>query len=140
VCERSAFFLPVYLPEPDLRLVAVWSFNHSAEQFNPTRTGTALGVVEQLQDWLVNYRSAVVGDSNHNAAWDRPLKPNKFRDISDRLAALGLRSAYHQTAGEEFGNESAMTHYWRKSDQTGFYIDYCFLHESLGSVSVHVPT
>ena len=139
LCERSAFFLPVYLPELDLRLLAAWAFNHRAERFNPLRTGMALEAVEQLKDWLMNTRSAVVGDFNNNVSWDKPRKPNNFRDISDRLAVLGLKSAYHVSTGEAFGEESEMTHYWRKSDKTRFHIDYCFLHESLGSVSVQVP-
>lgn len=140
VLEQSAFFFPVFLPTLDLRLLGVWAFNHRAERFEPSRSGSALDAVTQLQDWLSNYRSAVVGDFNNNAAWDKALKPNKFRELSDRLASFGLASAYHRTTGEELGEESATTHYWRKSDSTRYHIDYCFLHESISSTSVSIPT
>ncbi len=140
ICEQTAFFVPVFFPVLDLRLLAVWAFNHRVERFDPPRTGAALDAIEQVSNWLASSRSAVVGDFNNNASWDKKLKSNNFRDISNRLTSLGLVSAYHQVTGEEYGQESAMTHYWRKSDATRYHIDYCFVHKALDVASVSIPT
>lgn len=140
VLEQSAFFLPVVVPALKLRLLAVWAFNHRAERFEPRRSGSALDAITHLQQWLSNHRSAVAGDFNNNASWDKALKPNNFREISARLGTFGLTSAYHTATGEDLGRESIPTHYWRKSDLAKYHIDYCFLHRSIGPASLSIPT
>ena len=139
VCERSAFFFPVYLPHLDLRLLAVWAFNHRVEKFDPPRTGMVLDVLDDLKDWLAPGRSIVAGDFNNNANWDKPGRPNRFVDIATRLNALGFVSAYHEESGEALGSETAMTHFWRKSVDTPYHIDYCFVHRALKVSSVQIP-
>ena len=140
VTERFAFFAPVVLPELDLKLLAVWAFNHRVERFDPPRSGKALEAIEQVSDWVKDGRSVIAGDFNNNVAWDKAQKPNKFQDITDRLGSLGLTSAYHDATGEKHGEESRMTHYWRKNEVTKYHIDYCFVHQSMKVLAVEVPT
>lgn len=139
VCDKSAYFFPVYLPNLDLRLLAVWAFNQRVEQFDPPRTGMALDVLDDLKDWLVYGRSIVAGDFNNNATWDKPGKPNRFTDIATKLNTLGFLSAYHEQSGEVLGAETTMTHFWRKSPDAPYHIDYCFVNRSLATSSVHIP-
>ena len=47
-----------------------------------------------------------------------------------RLAALGLVSAYHQFYGEAQGSESRPTLHMLKKQDRPYHIDYCFVPQS----------
>ena len=78
----------------------------------------------------------VAGDFNNSAHWDTPRKP-KFASMAECYRQLGLVSLYHASTGEQFGKESAPTHWWRdrKADGRTYHIDYIFLPEDLAARS-----
>jgi endonuclease/exonuclease/phosphatase family metal-dependent hydrolase len=73
----------------------------------------------------------IIGDFNSNAIWDRHYRRRCHSDAVARLSNLGLRSAYHTVRGEEHGQESEPTLYFRKNARMGYHIDYAFLSASL---------
>lgn len=137
--DQWAFFLPVVLPTLNLRLLAVWAFNHRAAKFIPSRTGMALPVINSLSPWLTEGRSLVAGDFNNNAGWDTLRGKNNFSEIHSRLEQLGLKSSYHSARSEAIRTESTMTHFFQKNVARGFHIDYCYVHRSLKIEEVSLP-
>jgi len=133
------YFLPATLPNLNLKILAVWAYNHRAAKLGATRTGYPRNAISQLAPWLSSGRSIVAGDFNNWAGWDKPGNPNGMREVATQLKALGLTSAYHGIRNEHLGQETTMTHYFQKNDAKGFHIDYCFLHESLKPLEIEIP-
>ncbi|GAA1975498.1 hypothetical protein GCM10009798_40960 [Nocardioides panacihumi] len=99
--------------------------------------------------------TVMIGDFNSNAIWDH-MRVRHHSLLVERLAALGLSSAYHRWTGEPQGSETQPTFYLHRSEAKPFHIDHCFTDlevigvevgtfadwsglKSTGGVSDHVP-
>ena len=134
--EGLGLFLPC--KANDITLLAVW-----------TKKAASFEYIGQLYQWLQRYGAhlqtryaLVVGDYNSNTCWDKPRRVWNHSEVVRRLAALGLFSLYHTSAGEAQGGETAATFYMRRDLSKPYHIDYAFLSEALlhgASLEIGVP-
>ncbi|MEM8794597.1 MAG: hypothetical protein AAGE61_03435 [Pseudomonadota bacterium] len=127
------YILPARIVGPTrFNLIAVWAQNASAgitrkNQMGPLRRG------------LTNYRklldsgpTVIGGDWNSNAIWDKPgWKINHMTKVR-QLGEHGLKSVYHETTGQRYGEETEPTLYWRdrRKDGKTYHLDYVFIPET----------
>lgn len=114
------------------RLVAVWSYLSESPKVNPVTEA-----LDAWADWTSEMPLVVAGDFNTGGWWQDIRKgPMSHFPIVDRLASLGLRSAYHADRGTEQGLDEDPTH-WH-SHGGAFMIDHVFTPESwpINSVTV----
>jgi len=129
--EEWTYFLPLYLPKRELRLLAIWAYHHRAARFGKQSIGMPLAVLHELGPWLSQGRSIVAGDFNHSVVLDTGDPIKDFSAINAFLENLGLSSAYHGHRNENFGKESAHTLFHLKNPAKPYHIDYCYVHKSL---------
>jgi exodeoxyribonuclease-3 len=124
---QEEFVVPLVAIKAERRffLYAVWAkpYRGSHEEAYIGRVYRALDRFESRMD----ASTIILGDFNASAIWDKERKVMTFSAVADRLAKLGLRSAYHTHTGETYGAEADATFYlWRKRERA-YHIDYCFL-------------
>ena len=106
-------------PTP-FKLIAVWAYLSETLAVNPV-----LDAVDRWSDWIGAGPLLVAGDFNTGSAWrDQPA----YKDhppIVERLALLGLRSAYHDHHGVEQGVDEATT--FISSADGRYMIDHIFV-------------
>lgn len=122
---------PIRVEGPvQFHLLAVWAL-HTEEPGEKRKdiVGPLLRALDQFGDFLTAAPLVVIGDFNNHVQWDRPGKLNNHTNAVDRLAQLGLFSAYHHSRSMPQGQESEPTIYWqtRTKDGETFHIDHCFL-------------
>ncbi len=122
------YFLPITLPVVNLRLLAVWAFNHRA---GTGRMGSPTTAIFHLRDWLSEGRSIVAGDFNNSLKWDRKGNQYNFQSVADSLDLCGLRSAYHSYMSAQYGAEIDPSYFHTKNVAKPHHIDFCFVHESI---------
>ncbi len=127
--------LPLRVRGPvNFTLLAVWAMNHraSAQAMGPNRDLQVKGALETYAHLFSDGPVVVAGDLNDSTIWDKPQGARPFATKVDLLKQRGLVSAYHEVRGEQFGEESEPTIYWRdrKVDGPRYHIDYCFLPSS----------
>ena len=137
--KEWTYFLPISIPEKNLRLIATWAYNHRAVRFGTEYVGSSLEVIKELLEWISCGRSLVVGDFNNSIIWDKVNGKFNFADINLTLNSLGLKSAYHHLTKDSYGAELSSTFYHTKNSEKGYHIDYCFVHDSLEIASVEIP-
>ena len=127
---RYRFVAPVHLSGPrDCHLLAVWAQNFSGGITRKGQTGPLRLALRRYRNFIAAGDTIVAGDLNHNVIWDKPGWRNNHGDTLDVLAGFGLHSAYHAAHGEQQGEESRPTLYWRdrRKDGPTYHIDYVFL-------------
>ena len=127
---RLRHIMPVHVSGPvDFNLLAVWAFNMQGGIIRKHQIGPLRRALSRYESFLTEHPAIVAGDLNHNVFWDKPGYRNNHRTSVDRLAQFGLVSAYHELTGEEQGDETTPTLYWRdrKKDGPTYHIDYIFL-------------
>lgn len=137
--KEWAYFLPISIPEKNLRLVATWAYNHRAVRFGTGYVGSSLEIIKELSEWIAGGRSLVVGDFNNSIIWDKVNGKFNFADINLALNSLGLESAYHHLKKYSYGAELSSTFYHTKNPDKGYHIDYCFIHNSLEIKDIEIP-
>ena len=119
------YFLPV--ETDDLRVLALWAFNHRAKRFGDDAVGKVPIAIDYYREWLgESEMGAIGGDFNNSAIWDNRRKDNNFSDINSQLSALSFESSYHLHSGDAYGSETASTYYQTKDQQKKFHIDYIY--------------
>lgn len=104
--------------------VAVWA------QLEPTYSEALRLGLTIYRDLLLSGPCVVLGDLNSSVAWDNRHGRNDHRELEKRLREeFGLVSAYHVATGEQSGEESRPTHFWRWHEGAPFHLDYCYLPE-----------
>ncbi len=120
---RSMFAATVLGPVT-FTVVAVWA------QPEPTYSEALRRALATYRDLLVAGPCVVLGDLNSSAAWDSRHGRSDHRELEEQLREeFGLVSAYHVATGEQSGEESRPTHFWRWHEGSPFHLDYCFLPE-----------
>jgi Endonuclease/Exonuclease/phosphatase family. len=117
--------------------VAVWA------QPEPTYSEALRRAVAIYRDLLLSGPCVVLGDLNSSVAWDNRHGRSDHRELERQLREeFGLVSAYHVATGEQPGEESRPTHFWRWHEEAPFHLDYCYLPEQwlAGLISVTVGT
>lgn len=119
--------LPVVVndAEREFRLIAVWT--KETADGSAWYLGQASLGVQKYAAFLCSGESVVAGDFNSNQSWDRPGREFQHAELVAELGRMGLVSAYHHYHREAQGAESRYTHYWHKSLDHPFHIDFCFL-------------
>ena len=121
---RSMFAVRVSGPLA-FTVVAVWA------QPEPGYSEALRRGVEAYRDLLAEGPCVLLGDFNSSVAWDAKHGRGDHRDLEARLQQeFGLVSAYHAATGEQPGEESKPTHFWRWKEGSPFHIDYCYLPEA----------
>jgi len=134
---------PVHVEGPQsFNLLAVWAQNLSGGVSRKKQSGPLRRSLSCYRDLLSDGPAFVAGDLNNNVIWDRPGWRINHAVAVDKLAALGLVSAYHERRGEPQGGETVPTIYWRDRTKDGptYHLDYIFMpHDRLDRVrGVHV--
>ena len=126
------YIAPVHIAGPvGFNLLAVWAQNASAGVTRKHQPGPLRLAMRRYHDFLSGGPTAIAGDFNSNAIWDKPGWRINHMTMVEKLRELGLRSAYHEITGERQGEETVPTHYWRdrRKDGPTYHIDYVFLPE-----------
>jgi hypothetical protein len=91
--------------------------------------GPLLRALDRFGEFLTAAPLVVIGDFNNHVQWDKQGKMNNHANVVERLAQLGLFSAYHYSRSIPQGQEIEPTIYWqtRTKDGQTFHIDHCFL-------------
>jgi hypothetical protein len=119
------YVVPVEVTGPtNFTLLAVWS---KGGQRHPYVEGVVHAT--ELYGSLLDSGSAVLaGDLNSNTVWDGTHpKDRNHTALVNRLAQLGLVSAYHAFYSEAHGHETRPTYYFHWKEQRPYHIDYCFV-------------
>ncbi len=127
---RLRHIIPVHVKGAiNFNLLAVWALNMQGGITRKHQIGPLRRALSRYGDFLTESPAIVAGDLNHNIFWDKPGYRNNHRTSVDRLAQIGLASAYHAFTGEAQGSETTPTIYWRdrKKDGPAYHIDYIFL-------------
>lgn len=125
--------LPVTVADPSgrvrLRLVAVWTV---AGRGRPSYAAQAAAVIDALDDAAATLPLVLAGDFNASVEGRSPT-PSGFS--VERLAALGLHSAYHHLHRVAHGAEQAMTLRWIGPGRRAhlYHCDFVFLSSGLAT-------
>ncbi len=128
--QRLEWTLPAKATGPSkatFDVIGVWAFNKRAH-VDPSNFQQSQG--EQLPTIypkLFGRPTVVAGDFNNSVVWDKPGKPRNWRRVIETMSELNLVSAYHTHFDEQPGEESRATHWWKRSTESTFHIDYCFV-------------
>ena len=76
------------------------------------------------------WRTIVAGDFNSNSQWDNSRPVGNHTAVVEILRQHGIVSAYHEFFEDEQGQESQMTHDFRKDRHNSFHIDYIFISKA----------
>lgn len=120
-----SFVVPFSVVGPQsFLLMAVWTLGKQPLRY----VRAATSAVETYADLLRTQHVVLLGDFNSNAVWDKEHpKHLNHSSLVERLAELGLVSAYHHARGMAHGKEEEGTfHLYRHKDKP-YHIDYCFL-------------
>lgn len=131
---RLRHILPIEVSGPlRFNLLATWAQNASGGNTRKHQLGPLRRAVSRYRRFLGEAPAVVAGDLNNNVFWDRPGWRINHAAMVDKLAALGLTSAYHDTTGEAQGAERQPTLYWRDRTKDGptYHIDYIFRPKNL---------
>lgn len=129
---------PVHVDGPcRFNLLAVWAQNLSGGVSRKRQSGPLRRALSRYEDMLTDGPAFLAGDLNNNVIWDRPGWRINHAVAVEKLAALGLVSAYHERTGEPQGGETMPTIYWRDRTKDGptYHLDYIFMPRGhLGNV------
>lgn len=121
---------PVHVDaEIPFNLLATWALNLSGGNVRKRQSGPLRRALTKYQAFLTDRPAVIAGDFNNNKIWDKPgWRINHMTKVA-LMEKMGLVSAYHEVMGEEQGEESIPTHYWRdrKKDGPTYHIDYVFM-------------
>jgi hypothetical protein len=102
------------------RLLAVWSYLSGDPKTNPV-----IEALDAWESWALEEPLVVAGDFNTGGSWQElRTGPKSHFPIVDKLAELGLQSAYHTDRGTDQGVDEEPTH-WHNRGGT-FMIDHIF--------------
>jgi hypothetical protein len=121
-------FLPVEVRGPTkFNLLAVWAFNHRVPATVTPNPRTTREAVTHYAPFLRSGDGVVAGDFNASVIWDRDDGVGSFKALDATLSDLGMVSAYHAHRRAALGEESEKTHFWQRSPEQLFHIDYAYL-------------
>ena len=114
-----------------IQLIAV-CVKKATDYVSPT-----LKALQNLAHFIGAGPTILAGDFNGSVAFDRQIP---FRLVVDKLDRLGMRSAWHQLRGENFGEETAPTYFMHWSNDPGkrSHIDYAFVSKDIGLEDVRI--
>ena len=121
---------PVHVDGPRrFNLLAVWAQNLSGGVSRKRQSGPLRRALSRYKTLLSGEPAFLAGDLNNNVIWDRPGWRINHAVAVEKLAALGLVSAYHERTGEPQGRETMPTIYWRDRTKDGptYHLDYIFM-------------
>jgi len=130
------YFLPINAG--GFKVLAVWAFNDRTGKYGADGDGYPLSVLPQLDSWLTNSNTLILGDFNNSAIWDKPKGTNNMTAIASHMSEKGFRSAYHEFSGEAYGQESESTFYHQRKREKPYHIDYCFYPSGIELVDVQI--
>lgn len=123
--DTPKYVIPVSVTGPvSFTLFAVWSIQGQEHPY----VRAICKAVDLYSHLIRDNPAVVVGDFNSNAIWDKDHPPEMNHSaLVDRLASLGLVSAYHHVRNEPHGAEKEPSYYHQWNQQKPFHIDYCFV-------------
>jgi hypothetical protein len=125
--DNDKWIIPLMVKKTDKEFVfiPVWAMNHRG---NEVINGVSPAYVtfKKLSKYMLG-DCVVIGDFNDNKIWDKKyFKEGDFSDLVNLFAEYDMKSCYHHKTGEQFGQETKPTIFWRKNKSTTYHIDYCF--------------
>jgi exodeoxyribonuclease III len=121
---------PVHITGPAAcNLLAVWAQNVSGGNVRKRQAGPLRRGLKKYKSFLSDGPAIVAGDFNNNVIWHKPGYWINHGISVAILESYGLVSAYHARTGEQQGEETMPTLYWRdrRKDGPTYHIDYVFL-------------
>jgi hypothetical protein len=91
-------------------------------------------------NWLNDPKCVVLGDFNSNRIWDAKRRPWNHSAVVEALNNCGLRSAYHETSGDDQGAEIQPTFFMQRNRSKPYHIDYAFVGKAWAVRSVVIGT
>lgn len=136
LASSARFALKARVEGPrEFTLYALWACSETNNYVAQART-----VARHIEQ---NENSIFAGDFNSSSVWDSDFSESSHTALVQRLATLGLTSAYHAWSKERQGRESIPTLFHRKQAKAPHHVDYIYIPErlvqNLRSVSVGKP-
>lgn len=113
-----------------VRLIAVWACKVGDKKCD-NYIGQVYKAFSENPSWFSVPETIVAGDFNSNTIWDQARPFGNHTAVVRLLEERSIVSAYHMFYGEQQGEETRHTLYFRKDRQNPFHIDYVFLPDTL---------
>ena len=126
--ETWPWFLPVRVDDVPLHLLGVWACLKDQRLRYVQVTHQA---IEQYAAFVTQAPVIIMGDFNSNTIWDARYREQSHSLLVEKLARLGLVSAYHLLRGERQGQEVTPTHYLYRHVARPYHLDYAFVSQTL---------
>jgi endonuclease/exonuclease/phosphatase family metal-dependent hydrolase len=146
------YFVPLRVSgAQNFQLISIWAMGDRPAWY-------VRGIHTAVDKWRREIRrepTVMMGDFNANSIWDHHHpRGNHFTALVERLAAMGLASAYHAFFDESHGRESRPTFYLYRKPDRPYHLDFCFIprewlprlrsvqvgtHGDWGAQSDHMP-
>lgn len=125
--ERFKWVVPIRVTNGravNFTLIAVWTKKLKDQKLS--YIGQLFMALQQYESLLQKETCLIIGDFNSNVIWDKKRWMN-HSEVVEMLRKYGIESAYHWFYGEEQGQETRPTHYFRYNRNMPFHIDYAFI-------------
>ena len=135
--HRARFFLPRAVQ--GVPVCAVWA--HRATGKGRNYIGQISQALDSHADWLDDPACIFAGDFNSSAVWDGPRKSWGHTPTMQRLAALGLQSAYHRHHNVAHGDERHPSFFLQRNLAKPYHLDYILTGKAwrIGALRIGAP-
>ncbi|MCD1627119.1 MAG: endonuclease/exonuclease/phosphatase family protein [Paracoccaceae bacterium] len=135
--HEARFFLPRAVA--GVPVCAVWA--HRATRKGRNYIGQISQALDSRAQWLNDPACIFAGDFNSSAVWDGPRKSWGHTPTMQRLAALGLQSAYHRHYNVAHGDELHPSFFLQRNLAKPYHLDYILTGKAwqIGALRIGAP-
>jgi exonuclease III len=126
--DKFKYIIPLKVSgNEEFNLIAIWT-QLSDKKFTSYIGQIYLALLHYKN--LLNESCILAGDWNSNKIFDHIKRVGTHSEVVNLLQKYRIDSTYHSFFNENHGEESIPTHYFRKSKESPFHLDFIFASES----------
>lgn len=122
------FAIPVIIDDEWL-LLAVWPTKVKGGT-NDSYIDILLEILECYKEYILQYKSIVIGDFNIISSSERTGKKSPY-PVFDWMQVHDLKSVHHNFLNETYGKESSPSYYHLFKETSPFFLDYAFTNADI---------